>query len=185
MRTIVIAALALAVMAPAALPAAASSHEALAIASSSAQRCVVTQVEFRSYARAVYWRSKVSKQAARRMDVMRGCAASRKASRNMLAFQRAQSVQRRLRLELLAITPFIGPGGTRWAIPWKVVWCESSGRWRAANASGAVGPYQLLGHGAIYPASTRAAKMQNHRIARRLYLASRLGPWTASRHCWG
>lgn len=83
--------------------------------------------------------------------------------------------------------PFAGPHGTRWAIPWAVVRCESgtSGLWRAANPSGAVGPYQLLGWGAPYPADTPAKRMQHHRIAARLYAANGLRDWAASRACWG
>jgi hypothetical protein len=74
--------------------------------------------------------------------------------------------------------PFPGPNGTRWAIPWAVVKCESgtSGLWRAANPSGAVGPYQLLGW---------AKRLVHHRIAARLYATNGLRDWAASRACWG
>jgi hypothetical protein len=67
---------------------------------------------------------------------------------------------------LRLIAPYPG-GGTWWAIPYYIVYCESgtSGLWAAANPSGAVGPYQLLGWGAPYPATTWRDKMANHRIA--------------------
>lgn len=60
------------------------------------------------------------------------------------------------------------------AIPPDIVRCETNGyygadRWRAANPSGAVGPYQLLGHGAPYPADTAKERRQNHKIAAELY----------------
>lgn len=68
------------------------------------------------------------------------------------------------------LAPYPG-GGTYWAIPWPVVLCESgtSGLWLAVNPSGAVGPYQLLGHGAPYPADTWHERMENHRIAGELW----------------
>lgn len=43
------------------------------------------------------------------------------------------------------LTPYPGPNGTRWAIPWYVVDCESHGDWGAYNPSShATGPYQML-----------------------------------------
>ena len=45
----------------------------------------------------------------------------------------------------------IASGGGCWEIPVGCVMSESGGSWGAANASGAVGPYQLLGHGAPFP----------------------------------
>jgi hypothetical protein len=70
--------------------------------------------------------------------------------------------------ELREIAPYPG-AGTYWAIPYAVVYCESRGLWSAYNPSGAVGAYQLLGHGAPYPATTWREKMANHRIAAELY----------------
>jgi hypothetical protein len=66
----------------------------------------------------------------------------------------------------------------RWvATPAYIVRCETRGyygrgRWRAANASGAVGPYQLLGWGAPYPADTPHEKVRNHEIAASLGLGN-------------
>lgn len=65
---------------------------------------------------------------------------------------------------LRLVAPYPG-GGTYWAIPYYIVYCESRGEWTAYNASGALGPYQLLGWGAPYPATTWRAKMENHHIA--------------------
>jgi len=70
--------------------------------------------------------------------------------------------------ELRQIAPYPG-GGTYWAVPYAIVFCESRGLWSAYNPSGAAGPYQLLGHGAPYPADTWREKMANHRIAAELY----------------
>ena len=43
------------------------------------------------------------------------------------------------------MTPFPGPGGTRWAIPWRIVMCESRGNFRALNRSSmAGGAYQAI-----------------------------------------
>jgi hypothetical protein len=56
-------------------------------------------------------------------------------------------------------------GNSYWAIPCSIIACESGFDWYASNPSGAVGPYQLLGWGAPYPADTQAEKEENHRIA--------------------
>ena len=68
-----------------------------------------------------------------------------------------------------SLTPYPGPGGTHWAIPWSIVACESGGDWGAYNPSGAVGPYQLLGHGAPFPVTSEADKLAHHRIASDLW----------------
>lgn len=79
----------------------------------------------------------------------------------------------RARLAYHRLTPYVCANGTRWAIPCYIVACESHYSWWARNPSGAVGPYQLLGWGAIYPARTWAQRMQNHRIAARVYAGGR------------
>ena len=56
-----------------------------------------------------------------------------------------------------------------WSIPCAIIACESHFDWLARNASGAVGPYELLGWGARYPARSFADELQNHRIAARVY----------------
>ena len=70
--------------------------------------------------------------------------------------------------EFRQIAPYPG-GGTYWSIPYYIVDCESHGDWGAANPSGAVGPYQLLGWGAPYPARTWRERMANHRIAAEVF----------------
>lgn len=47
----------------------------------------------------------------------------------------------RYRVEVRRLTPYLGPHGTRWAIPYRIVACESRGSWSAYNRSGAVGAY--------------------------------------------
>jgi hypothetical protein len=86
--------------------------------------------------------------------------------------------------KLRQIAPYPG-GGEWWVIPYVIVSCESGGSWTAINSSGAVGPYQLLGHGAPYPANTYHEKMENHLIALDLYQEGGTGPWEASESCWG
>jgi transglycosylase-like protein len=93
------------------------------------------------------------------------------------------------RVELAVLTPYRGPDGRRWAIPWYIVACESGGGFRKYNAryepsgpgSGPGGAYQIIrstwrangGHGdARY-----APALEQHRVASRLW--HRLGgqPW--------
>lgn len=57
----------------------------------------------------------------------------------------------------------------QWAIPEYIVACESGGSWSAYNPSGALGPYQLLGWGAPFPANSWAKRMAHHRIAGSLW----------------
>jgi hypothetical protein len=71
--------------------------------------------------------------------------------------------------QLAEVTPYPGPGDSYWAIPASIVACESGYSWRAANPSGAVGPYQLLGWGAPFPVHGFADRLAHHRIASRLY----------------
>jgi hypothetical protein len=67
------------------------------------------------------------------------------------------------------IAPYPG-GGTYWAIPYYIVYCESRGEWTAYNPSGAAGPYQIMAEwGRPYPAVTWTQKMANHRIAAEIY----------------
>lgn len=73
----------------------------------------------------------------------------------------------------------IASGGGCWEIPVGCVMSESGGSWGAANPSGAVGPYQLLGHGAPFPVSTYDQAMAHHRIAANLYAQYGLSPWVA------
>ena len=73
----------------------------------------------------------------------------------------------------------IASGAGCWEIPVSCVMSESGGSWSAANPSGAVGPYQLLGHGAPYPVTSRAQAMEHHRIAASLYASQGLAPWVA------
>lgn len=66
------------------------------------------------------------------------------------------------------VTVYAGGGGC-WSIPAEIVACESGYSWSAANPSGAIGPYQLLGKGAVWPVRTVADKREHHRIAANLY----------------
>lgn len=80
---------------------------------------------------------------------------------------------RRLRLRAIQrLTPYRCATG-RYAIPCHIIQCESHGRWGAANPSGAIGPYQLLGWGAPWPVRTLRDKLAHHRIAARLWNGGR------------
>lgn len=100
----------------------------------------------------------------RRLARARGCGYRGKLKadwkRDKLRFGRYRAFRK--------IAPYPG-GGTYWAIPWCLVYAESRGDWMAANPSGAVGPYELLGWGAPYPARTWKQKMENHRIAAKVW----------------
>lgn len=129
-----------------------------------------TQYAFRRYAKRVYLRERVTYKARRQMVRMVRCQHSPKAERKMRARRKGYADARRYRQAVDALTPYGGPGGTRWAVPyWPIVACESGGSWSAANPSGAVGPYQLLGKGAPFPVRTPGERLAHHRIAARLW----------------
>lgn len=146
----------------------------------------------KKYVSTVYRRKQISPQARQLIRLMQTCAKSDEARKKMYGVlygvRQARKGRAIIQARIDAITPFPGPHGTRWAIPYPVVACEGGADgWSKFNdaGSGAAGPYQLLGWGAPMPANTPAKRLQHHRIARRLYLASGLGPWAASRGCWG
>lgn len=144
--------------------------------------------DYRWYASRVYRRDKVSAVAHRRMARMLRCQHSAKARALVERYHqryKRQRAARALAARRAARLPFVG-GGRRWAIPWPIVRCESGGSWSAHNpTSPARGPYQLLGHGEPWPASTPRARRAHHRIAAALYRRGGTGPWLASKHCWG
>ncbi len=74
-----------------------------------------------------------------------------------------------IREEIRQLTPYRGPDGTRYAIPWRIIRCESGGSWTAANPSGAIGVYQLLGKGVPWPADTERKRLEHHRVAAALW----------------
>lgn len=68
-----------------------------------------------------------------------------------------------------SVTPYDCGQYGHFAIPCSIVACESGYRWDAYNPSGAIGPYQLLGKGAVWPVRSEADKMEHHQIAYNLY----------------
>lgn len=112
-----------------------------------------------------------------------GCAGPHNRRTMVIDWQRAKLRYGRYRA-YRRIAPYPG-GGQFWAVPYAIVYCESRGLWTAYNPSGAEGPYQLLGHGAPYPAVTWQEKMANHRIAGQLYREEGTAPWASSQPCWG
>lgn len=75
------------------------------------------------------------------------------------------------------LTPYPGPNGTRWAIPWAIVNCESHGNFRAYNGVlGAGGAYQIIpgtwaAHGgrAFASAAHLSAPYGQHVVASRIW----------------
>lgn len=124
-----------------------------------------------------------TKRAAKALLKLRRCARSPKHRKMMLRAHHRRKAMWKWVAYIDAITPF-----GKWAVPPAVVGCEGGFHgWSKWNneGSGAAGPYQLLGHGAPMPANTNARKARHHIIAASLYHASGLGPWAASRSCWG
>lgn len=134
-----------------------------------------TVQDYRSYASRVYRRPAVSKAAHGRLREMHVCQHSFAARKAVGGHHRRYVRERRARQAL----PYPGPNGTRWAIPWRIVRCESRGRWGAYNSSGAAGPYQIMAmHGRPFPVRTQAHRNAHHRIAARLWRGGRgAGQW--------
>lgn len=86
-----------------------------------------------------------------------------------------------------SVTPFEGPDGRHYAIPYEVVYCETGVR----NVS-PYGYYALVdwdnptwGAHAFAPTAYQATFEQQSIVAHRMYAMFGLGPWEASRSCWG
>lgn len=129
-----------------------------------------TSAHYRVVASQVYrpWYAPIGNKD--RLLALRGCAPNRATLKNMARVGRALRAGRHRAVDRYrALTPYPGPGRTRWAIPYSIVACESGGSWAAANPSGAVGPYQLLGWGAPWPVGGMHDKMAHHRIASQVW----------------
>ncbi len=72
------------------------------------------------------------------------------------------------------IAPYHCYGGREgyFSVPCYIIACESHGSWTAANPSGAIGPYQLLGWGAPWPARSFRDRVRHHEIAAGLSLSN-------------
>lgn len=83
----------------------------------------------------------------------------------------------RRRQAVVRVTPFPGPNGSRWAIPWPIVACESGGNFSAYNGIlGAGGAYQIIpptwaGYGGRRwaPAAHVASRSAQHIVASRIW----------------
>lgn len=127
---------------------------------------------FRGYALRIYRHrdSPLRADQKRRIRLMRRCMNTDRGS--AWAWRKKAEWRREFRARLRAqrLTPYAGPGGTRWAIPWYIVACESGGSWGAYNPSGAAGPYQIMPMwGRPWPANTASARLAHHRIAARIW----------------
>lgn len=122
--------------------------------------------------------ARLHRRAFREAEVMRDCAREHfpaRYRRERRAFrERKRSFRFYRRIDRLTVYG-------KWAQPPAVVYCESKGSWNAANPSGAIGPYQLLGWGAPWPVRTVRDMAMHHVLAARLGLSH----WAASRSCWG
>jgi hypothetical protein len=79
------------------------------------------------------------------------------------------------------ITPYDGPNGTHWAIPFSIVACESyGGSWSASNGSH-VGPYQLSwAWNPPWPVTSFADQLAHHRIAHMLWTNYGASQWACA-----
>jgi hypothetical protein len=84
-------------------------------------------------------------------------------------YQRRHNARVRQRLAIIALTPYGPCYGGRWAVPCSIIFCESKGSWKAANGSGAIGPYQFLGKRIVWPVRTQAHRLAHHRLASNLW----------------
>lgn len=102
------------------------------------------------------------------------CLANKKKTRWAFQKKRVWRSQFRGKLAYYRLTPYPGPGNTRWAIPWSIVACESGGSWTAYNgSSGARGPYQFLGWNVPWPVNSWSDRLAHHRMAANLYAGGR------------
>ena len=91
----------------------------------------------------------------------------------------------RLRIADTAVTPYVGPDGRRWAIPWPIVNCESRGENLPPNSDTASGYYQVISgtwasFGGSGPAAYLASKPQQDRVARRIWLGGGPSQWVCA-----
>ena len=128
--------------------------------------------EARTLLRAAYdldrWEEGPKRRLIRTAQEHARCIEVERTRRQLSGFRRELAEALATHAKTMKITPYPG-GGTYWAIPWSIVACESGGSWSAANPSGAIGPYQLLGHGAPFPVTSEADKLAHHRIASALW----------------
>jgi hypothetical protein len=110
------------------------------------------------------------------------CVPRRHVAKHMTGFRRWQAYRN--------VAPYRGFNEgdpyLKWlAVPAYIVACETngyrgSGRWHAANPSGAVGPAQLLGWGAPHPATTAREKVRYWEITRYVLRVQGLSAWACA-----
>lgn len=104
----------------------------------------------------------------------------KKRKRAYNAHRRAKLAEQAELAQISSVTPYNCGSHGSYAIPCYIVECESHFSWSAANPSGAIGPYQLLGHGAPWPVTSLADKLAHHRIARELWMSQGSSPWVCA-----
>lgn len=100
-----------------------------------------------------------------------------------------QARMMRVRLRQLSldrsVTPYVGPDGRRWAIPWPIVFCESRGENLPPNADDASGYYQALGStfrafGGRESEAYLAPKAEQDAVAHRIWTEGGPEQWSCS-----
>lgn len=118
----------------------------------------------------------------RKVRLIARCTGKRIVRRHIADARRAYKRDRakaQREAEAARYTPYPGPNGTRWAIPYSIVYCESRGDFGARNSSStAGGAYQILASswraygGTAYADSHPAAvapQAEQHMIASRIW----------------
>jgi hypothetical protein len=169
------------------IPAVAEARAAYPATPPAAARCSpddTTVRDYRRYVSAVYRRDGVSRRARARLRRLERQACTRRRGAWMERWRarraRERSTRQRAASSWCSPSPHAAGAGC-WVIPAWCVRAESDGSWHVSNheGSGAIGPYQLLGHGAPWPVRARWQALEHHRIARGLYAARGLQPWVA------
>lgn len=130
-----------------------------------------------------HWTSPApSHRAVRAMHVLRVCTPTHALSAMRTIWKAAKRHLYRY-AAFRRIARYAGHG-TYWSIPWCIVEHESDGNWSAVGSEGALGPYQLNGQGAPFPATTWKEKMAHHRIAAAIWAGgSGASAWSTAAMC--
>ena len=148
--------------------------------------CTVDQ--FKSVAKEVYrpWYKPI--HGKWRLRKLKECASATRRELMRVAERRIVGGRKRAIARFHRIAPYEGPNGTRWAIPWPVVWCESgsSGLWHAQN--GVYVSYAQVDSSlwsVPWPIRTMADKMGYHREVGEILDAQGTGAWPVCQYRGG
>lgn len=128
------------------------------------------------------YRSEPSRSEIEAYQSHRRCIRDKDIRKSLAALRHRLKAALEQRQLAASVTPYPGPNGTHWAIPWYVVDCESHGDWGAYNASsGATGPYQMLPstYGGVCDTCDWSQPDQ-HLAASRVWARSGGGEWSCA-----